>query len=188
MVEKLGRNDSCLCGSGRRFPPLLPYRRPFRRRSSWLLRPRPSHLKTRPGLVSLGAQEATRDARRFRPGHRVFGSTMRPDVPVGGGLYDQLIGAVIKQNIAALMGTYAEYKCLPEASLITQMPSGATYQEAGAIPYWAGLALHFWRKAGAGKGPEGSRLWRVRRRWLLCCATGQAFRRGGDRGLQHAQS
>ncbi|MEV4628526.1 SEC-C metal-binding domain-containing protein [Micromonospora sp. NPDC049523] len=26
LVEKLGGKDPCPCGSGRRFPPLLPYR------------------------------------------------------------------------------------------------------------------------------------------------------------------
>jgi len=41
LVEKLGRNDLCPCGSGRRFPPLLPEDRPFRRRAGRLLRPGP---------------------------------------------------------------------------------------------------------------------------------------------------
>ena len=39
LVEKLGRNDLCPRGSGRRFPPLLPGNRPFRRRTGRLLRP-----------------------------------------------------------------------------------------------------------------------------------------------------
>jgi len=39
LVEKLGRNDLCPCGSGRRFPPLLPENRPFRRSAGRLLRP-----------------------------------------------------------------------------------------------------------------------------------------------------
>ncbi|MFC4135138.1 SEC-C metal-binding domain-containing protein [Hamadaea flava] len=29
MVEKLGGKDPCPCGSGRRFPPVLPGRRPL---------------------------------------------------------------------------------------------------------------------------------------------------------------
>ncbi|MEV4280811.1 SEC-C metal-binding domain-containing protein [Actinoplanes xinjiangensis] len=28
MIEKLGGNDPCPCRSGRRFPPVLPTRRP----------------------------------------------------------------------------------------------------------------------------------------------------------------
>jgi uncharacterized protein YchJ len=41
LVEKLGRNDPCPCGSGRRFPPVLPENGPLRRRTCGLLRPRP---------------------------------------------------------------------------------------------------------------------------------------------------
>jgi uncharacterized protein YecA (UPF0149 family) len=41
LVEKLGRNDPCPCGSGRRFSPVLPQDRPLRRRTRRLLRPRP---------------------------------------------------------------------------------------------------------------------------------------------------
>ncbi|MFB4267407.1 SEC-C metal-binding domain-containing protein [Nonomuraea sp. GTA35] len=39
MIEKLGGNDPCPCGSGRRFPPLLPPHRPLRRHPRPLLRP-----------------------------------------------------------------------------------------------------------------------------------------------------
>jgi len=41
LVEKLGRNDPCPCGSGRRFPPLLPRLWPLRRHAGRLLRPGP---------------------------------------------------------------------------------------------------------------------------------------------------
>ncbi|MGR6915182.1 SEC-C metal-binding domain-containing protein [[Actinomadura] parvosata] len=41
-MEKLGGNDPCPCGSGRRFPPLLPPHRPVRRHPRRLLRPRPA--------------------------------------------------------------------------------------------------------------------------------------------------
>jgi len=33
LTEKLGRDDLCACGSGRRFPPVLPEHRPVRRRA-----------------------------------------------------------------------------------------------------------------------------------------------------------
>jgi NADPH:quinone reductase-like Zn-dependent oxidoreductase len=107
------------------------------------------------GFVLAGEVESRgQDVLRFEPGDRIFGSTMMPNVPVGSGLYDQLMGAVIKQNVAGLMGTYAEYKCLPEGSLIATMPSNTTYEEAAAIPYGAGLALHFLRKGGVGRGQK----------------------------------
>src|ERR1700745_3513690 len=59
LVEKLGRNDLCPCGSGRRLPPLLRRSRPFRRRTGGLLRPRLTP-RTR----------ATRFARRGLPPRR----------------------------------------------------------------------------------------------------------------------
>jgi len=41
LVEKLGRNDPCPCGSGRRFPPVLSCVRPLRRCTARLLHPWP---------------------------------------------------------------------------------------------------------------------------------------------------
>jgi len=41
LVEKPGRDYPCPCGSGRRFPPLLPPHRPLRRHTVRLLCPRP---------------------------------------------------------------------------------------------------------------------------------------------------
>ncbi|WP_198047707.1 SEC-C metal-binding domain-containing protein [Kutzneria sp. 744] len=40
MIEKLGGNDPCPCGSGRRFQALLPPPRPLRRHPRPLLHPR----------------------------------------------------------------------------------------------------------------------------------------------------
>lgn len=40
LIEKLGGRDPCPCGSGRRFPHLLPALRPLRRHPRPLLRPR----------------------------------------------------------------------------------------------------------------------------------------------------
>jgi NADPH:quinone reductase-like Zn-dependent oxidoreductase len=44
------------------------------------------------------------------------------------------------------MGTYAEYTCVPENSLISLKPSNINFEEAAAIPYGGLLALHFLRK------------------------------------------
>ncbi|WP_213005020.1 SEC-C metal-binding domain-containing protein [Paractinoplanes toevensis] len=47
LVEKLGGNDPCPCGSGRRFPPMLPPRWPLRRHQRPPLRPRLNDRDTR---------------------------------------------------------------------------------------------------------------------------------------------
>ncbi|WP_203833399.1 SEC-C metal-binding domain-containing protein [Actinoplanes regularis] len=39
LIEKLGGKDPCPCGSGRRFPPVLPCEGQFRRHQWPLLRP-----------------------------------------------------------------------------------------------------------------------------------------------------
>jgi NADPH:quinone reductase-like Zn-dependent oxidoreductase len=80
------------------------------------------------GMVFAGEVESTgKHAKRFTKGDRVFGSTLG--------------GPGIR------FGAYAEYMCLPENGLIALIPSGITYQEAAAVPYGAGLALFFLRKA-----------------------------------------
>jgi NADPH:quinone reductase-like Zn-dependent oxidoreductase len=45
-------------------------------------------------------------------------------------------------------GTYAEYVCWPQSTVLAAMPGGLTYEEAAAIPYGGLLALHFLRRAG----------------------------------------
>ena len=70
LIEKLGRNDPCPCGSGRRFPALLPHLRTLRRRAGPLLHPRlmalgsaappgqsPSHALTCRSLLNAQSRE-----------------------------------------------------------------------------------------------------------------------------------
>lgn len=72
------------------------------------------------GMVLAGEVEAVgQGVDRFKPGDRVFGQTMMR------------------------FGTYAEYTCVPQNSVLAPMPSQASYEEAAAIPYGGLLALHF---------------------------------------------
>ncbi|MEJ2267184.1 MAG: NAD(P)-dependent alcohol dehydrogenase [Anaerolineales bacterium] len=56
---------------------------------------------------------------------------------------DQVIAWTVKSSIQMRFGTYAEYKCLPEDSVMTLKPDKLSYAEAAAIPYGGLIALHF---------------------------------------------
>ncbi|MBT3423084.1 MAG: NAD(P)-dependent alcohol dehydrogenase [Bacteroidetes bacterium] len=60
---------------------------------------------------------------------------------------DKIYGVTIKSPMQPRLGTYAEYKCLPEKSFIVPKPNNTTFEEAAAIPYGGGIALYFSKKA-----------------------------------------
>ncbi len=74
LIEKLGRNDLCPCGSGRRFQKMLPALRPLGRQRAQLLYPRLAHGESCRGLRRVGRAARHRGANATRPKGRA-GST-----------------------------------------------------------------------------------------------------------------
>ena len=75
-------------------------------------------------------KEIGKNVKLFKKGDRVFGST------------------------AFGFGAYAEYICVSEESVVTEMPSNISYEEAAAVPFGTLTSLHFLRKGNIKHGDK----------------------------------
>ncbi len=88
------------------------------------------------GMILAGEVESTGKAtKRFKKG-------------------DQVYGVTIKSAMHPRLGTYAEYKCLPDDSFIVSKPSKTTYEEAAAVPYGGLIALYFLKRGKIQSGQK----------------------------------
>ena len=65
---------------------------------------------------------------------------------------DQVFGSAFDFGL----GAYAEYKCLPEESVLALKPANISYEEAAAIFFGGHTALHFLKKGNIEKGQKVS--------------------------------
>jgi NADPH:quinone reductase-like Zn-dependent oxidoreductase len=88
------------------------------------------------GMILAGEVESTgKAAKRFKKG-------------------DQVYGVTIKSAMHPRLGTYAEYKCLPDDSFIVSKPANATYEESAAVPYGGLIALYFLKRGKIQSGQK----------------------------------
>lgn len=87
------------------------------------------------GMVLAGQVESTgKNVKSFNKGDEVFAWT-------------------VKSPTSMQFGTYAEYKCLAEDSIMTLKPANISFEEAAAIPYGGLLAWYFLKKENIENSP-----------------------------------
>jgi len=91
-----------------------------------------------------------------RPRRRVLGQELAGDIAlVGKDVRSLRKGDRVFAATGIGLGAYAEYICLrenPKTGAITTMPANLSYEEAAAVPYGAGEASQFLRKANVRDG------------------------------------
>ena len=90
-----------------------------------------------------------------KPKVKILGNTFAGEVEMTGkGVKRFKKGEAVFGYTGEKMGTYAQYLCIPENSLIAAKPSNMTFEEASAVPYGAPMAFNLLKKANIKPGQK----------------------------------
>lgn len=91
----------------------------------------------------------------IRPKINILGSVFSGEVEsVGEGVTHFKVGDSVFGHTDMRLGSYAEYKCLPENASMALKPVNIAHQEAAVIPFGGVTALHFIKKAAIEPGQK----------------------------------
>jgi NADPH:quinone reductase-like Zn-dependent oxidoreductase len=91
----------------------------------------------------------------FKPRQPILGSELSGQIEaIGRDVRKFQVGDAVVGFSDFGMGCYAQYRCLPQAGVLTHKPASLSFEEAAGLPFGGTTALHFLRKAKLKPGEQ----------------------------------